>query len=104
MVRTLAEATASVLCVREKNPEGAPAADLRVELDPATVVFGSGLDDGQAESRSSLFAGPAGVDAVEALEHVIAVRGRDSRAVILHLDKGAAMTIRDDDANPCPFR
>src|ERR1700730_4502249 len=63
--------------------KGAPAGDGRPSYKgPPSVGLGDGTHDRQAQARAPGGAGAGSVGAVEALEHALALGGRDTGAIV----------------------
>src|SRR5436853_3023907 len=71
---------------RQLHPKGRAAADAALDVHLAAVGLGHVLDDGEAEAGAPLVAGPALVDAVEALEETGDRLGGDADPCVAHLD------------------
>src|SRR5437763_7687193 len=71
---------------REDDPKDGASSLLALELDPTSVRFDRPPRDGETQADAAGISRPRVVDSIETLEYPLAVRRRNARSRVLHVD------------------
>src|SRR5450756_3037310 len=81
----------------QRHPERrSPPGTLGADPDASVHRLGEGADDREADPGAALGARPRGVDAVEPLEYVRSLLGREARTLVTDGDENLAALAGDD--------